>query len=128
MAAARATSARLSPIGLPTSRAMSSARSSAWDSRRSAALLRTAPRPGGEGCLPPRGRLRRRLDGPLGLGLAGLRGRAEDLGGVRGVRDLVDLAGVGGHPLAPDEVLGIYLGFDHGLPPRYSSRFTLSVL
>jgi hypothetical protein len=47
MAAARATSARLSPIGLPTSRAMSSASSSACDSMMSAALLRIAPRSAG---------------------------------------------------------------------------------
>src|SRR5829696_6548566 len=53
MAAARATSALLSPIGLPTSRAISSASSSAWDSRRSAALLRTAPRSEGRVAFHP---------------------------------------------------------------------------
>src|SRR3712207_3738340 len=76
------------------------------------------PALGGERGLPSLERLRRRFYCPLGLGPAGLGRRTEDLGGVRGVCDLVDLAGVRRHPLAAYEVLGLYLRFDHRcLPP-----------
>jgi hypothetical protein len=113
MAAARATSARLSylarhELGELLGSGLQDVRGFAQDS----------PALGGERRLPPWSCLSRSLDGPLGLGLARLRGGSEDLGGVSGIRYFIDLAGVGRDPLAADEVLGLYLGLDHGPPPR----------